>query len=165
MQKNVETKGKCRPNQTKFSFGGTSAIITILGLIIGLDSTANPKVAIIGGILVIALADNISDSLGIHIFQESECVDKKEVWLSTLTNFLTRLFVSFSFVALVALLPMTLAVPCSIIWGMGLLAAISYAIARGRGLNPYPAILEHFSIAIAVIIASEFAGKWLIKRF
>ena len=165
MQKNVETKGKCRPNQTKFSFGGTSAIITILGLIIGLDSTANPKVVIISGILVIALADNISDSLGIHIFQESECVDKKEVWLSTLTNFLTRLFVSFSFVALVALLPMTLAVPCSIIWGMGLLAAISYAIARGRGLNPYPAILEHFSIAIAVIIASEFAGKWLIKRF
>ncbi len=165
MQKNVETKGKCRPNQTKFSFGGTSAIITILGLIIGLDGTANPKVVIISGILVIALADNISDSLGIHIFQESECVDKKEVWLSTVTNFFTRLFVSLSFVALVAFLPLNLAVPCSVIWGMGLLAAISYSIARGRGLNPYQSILEHFSIAIVVIIASEFVGKWLMKKF
>jgi VIT1/CCC1 family predicted Fe2+/Mn2+ transporter len=165
MSKTVDTKEKCRLNQTKFSFGGTSAIVTILGLIIGLDGTANPKVAIIGGILVIALADNISDSLGIHIFQESECVDKKEVWLSTFTNFFTRLFVSLSFVALIALLPLNLAVPCSVIWGMGLLAAISYTIAKGRGLNPYPAILEHFSIAIAVIIASEFVGKWLINRF
>ena len=165
MPKPVETKERCRPNQTKFSFGGTSAIITILGLIIGLDSTVNPKVAIIGGILVIALADNISDSLGIHIFQESECVDKKEVWLSTITNFLTRFFVSLSFVALIVLLPLSVAVPCSIIWGMGLLATISYSIAKGRGLNPYPAILEHFSIAIAVIIASEFVGKWLIGKF
>ena len=158
-------KEKFRSKQTKFSFGATSAVITNLGIIIGLNTLAHPKLSIIGGILVVALADNISDSVGIHIYQESECLGIKEVWLSTLTNFLTRLFVSLTLIFLVAVLPIGLAVPCSIVWGLALLSIMSYTIARDRGVNPYLAILEHIGIAILVIIASNFAGKWAIKRF
>ncbi len=72
---------------TRVSFGSTSAIITNLGLMAGLHSGPHAKGSIIGGILIIAFADNISDSFGIHIFSESEKTDKKEVWTSTLMNF------------------------------------------------------------------------------
>ena len=94
-------KNKYRLYQTKFSFGATSAIITSLGLIAGLDSLSHPKSGIIGGILVIALADNVSDSVGIHIYQESECIPDKEVWFSTFSNFFTRILVSSTFIVLV----------------------------------------------------------------
>ena len=158
-------KGQHRLYQTKFSFGATSAIITSLGLIIGLDSLAHPKLSIVGGILVIAIADNISDSVGIHIYQESECITDREVWFSTLSNFFTRVLVSLTFIILVLALPIKLAVSCSIVWGLLLLALMSYTIAKGRGVNPYKAIFEHISIATLVIIASSFVGKFLIAKF
>jgi hypothetical protein len=56
---------------TRFSFGATSAIITNLGLIVGFDSLSNPKSSIIRSMLVIGIADNISDTLGMHVYQES----------------------------------------------------------------------------------------------
>jgi VIT1/CCC1 family predicted Fe2+/Mn2+ transporter len=158
-------KKNSRPYQTKFSFGATSAIITNLGLIVGLDTLVRPQLAIISGILIIALADNIADSFGIHIYQESEYLGKKEVWFSTLTNFFTRVFVSLTFIILVIALPLGIAVPCSILWGLVLLAIMSYTIARDRGVNPYLAIFEHISIALVVIIASNFAGKFLLLKF
>ena len=96
--KNSDINAVARPYQTKVSFGVTSAVITSLALITGLDSVAHPKSSIIGSILVIALADNLSDSMGIHLYLESEHVAGKEVWLATLTNYLARLGVSLSFV-------------------------------------------------------------------
>jgi len=158
-------KNKCRLYQTKFSFGASSAIITILGLITGLDTLAHPKLSIIGGILIIAVADNISDSLGIHIYQESECLEPKEIWISTFTNFLSRLFVSLTFILLIAFLPMDIAVISSIAWGLILLGVMSYTIAKGEEASPHRAVLEHIAIAVAVIAISSFAGKFIISRF
>ena len=160
-----DLQDKHRLKQTRFSFGATSAIITNLGIIAGLDTLAHPKLSIIAGILAIALADNIADSFGIHIYQESECIDNKEVWLSTLSNFLTRIFVSLTFIILVAVLPINLAVPCSICWGLALLTMMSYIIAKDRKVNPYSAIFEHIIIAIFVITLSHFMGNYLISKF
>ena len=55
-----------------FSFGLTSGIITTLGLMIGLNSSTNSSIVVIGGILTIAIADSLSDAIGIHIAEESE---------------------------------------------------------------------------------------------
>ncbi len=158
-------KDQRRLYQTKFSFGATAAIITNLALISGLDTLAHPKWSILGGILIIAVADNISDSVAVHIYQESEGINEGEAWLSTVTNFLARAFISATFIILVAVLPITLAVSCSVIWGLALLAIMSYMIARGRKVNPFLAILEHMSIAITVIVASHAVGRWIIGRF
>jgi len=158
-------KNHCRRYQTKFSFGATSGIITNLGIITGLDTLAHPKLSIIAGMLVVALADNIADSFGIHIYQESECIDNKEIWFSTLSNFATRLFVSLTFIVLVAALPINLAVPCSIIWGLALLAIMSYTIAKNRKVSPYSAIFEHILIAAIVITLSHFMGRYIIGKF
>jgi VIT1/CCC1 family predicted Fe2+/Mn2+ transporter len=154
-----------RPRQTRFSFGATSAIITNLGIITGLDTLTNPKMSIIGALLVIAVADNLSDSFGIHFYQESEHVHKREVWLSTLTNFFTRLLVSSTFVALIAILPVKLAVVCSIIWGLLVLAVITYLVAKQAKTNPYSAVLVHLAIAVLVVAAGHIVGGLVIGRF
>lgn len=154
----------CRLYETRFSFGATAAIITNLGLIAGLRTGEYAKLSIIGGMLVIALADNISDSVGIHIYQEAECIATKEVWLSTMSNFLTRLLVSMTFISLIAFLPLNIAVVLSILLGLFLLSVMSYMIAKDRKINPYLAIFEHVGIAILVIILSSFAGKMIISK-
>ena len=156
-------KKHARLYQTKFSFGASSALITNLGLIMGLDSGPNAKFSIIAGILVIAIADNISDSFGIHMYQESECIERSEVWLSTATNFLTRVIVSAIFVLFILFLPMRLAVIVSVTYGLLLLAFMSYLIAKDEETNPYLAISEHLAIALFVILLSEFVGRWLAR--
>ena len=156
---------KARGWQTRFSFGSTSAIITNLALMAGLHSEANAKINIMGGILVIAIADNISDSFGIHIYQESENIETREVWISTIFNFISRILVSLNFVALILLLPLNAAIISSIIWGLLLLAAVSYMIAKNEAGNPYLAILTHILIAVVVIFLSNLIGDLLVSRF
>jgi len=150
---------------TKFSFGATSAIITCLAFIIGLGKSVNPKLTIIGSLLVIAIADNISDSLGIHIYQESDLKKSEVIRVSTFFNFITRFFVIFIFILFVLFLPLLYASILSIIWGISLLIVLSYYIAREQKVNPYKAIIEHVTIAVVVIIVSNYLSEWILNVF
>ena len=147
----------------RFVFGGTSAIITILALIVGLDASANARVNIIVSILLIAVADNISDCLGIHIYQEAEGLTAKELLVSFLTNFTTRFCISVLFVLLVLILPLRWAVISSLILGFFLLSSISCLIARDKGANPYSTVGTHIVVAAAVILASHILGTWIAR--
>ncbi|TRZ52795.1 hypothetical protein D4R99_02065 [bacterium] len=149
---------------TKFSFGGTSAIITNLALIIGLNMTVNAKINIISGLLIVALADNISDTLGIHIYQESEGIRPINIWISTLTNFFSRLLVSLGFIFIIAILPLNLATIISLIYGLLIMSAISYIIAINKKINPFMSVFEHIFITIVVILLSKYVGGF-IKNF
>jgi VIT1/CCC1 family predicted Fe2+/Mn2+ transporter len=150
--------------KNKFLFGSTSAIITNLALVVGLEPSINAKLNIVASILVIAIADNISDTLGIHIYQEAEGLKEKEVWLYSLTNFITRFLVSMIFILLVLLLPLRLAVISSIIFGLLILTIISYTIALHKKMNPYKAIIGHIIIALLTLLLSNFLGKWVVNK-
>jgi len=63
--------------KTGLSFGLTSAIITTLGLMVGLHSGTHSRLAVIGGVLTIAIADAFSDAMGIHISEEAENVHRR----------------------------------------------------------------------------------------
>jgi len=152
-------------NLTKFSFGATSAIITSLAFIISLSKSVNPKLSIIGSLFVIAVADNISDSLGIHIYQESDLKKSSVVRVSTFTNFFTRFLVILVFILLVIILPIEYAIIFSIVWGISLLIVLSYFIAKMQKINPYVAIFQHVAIAVLVIIISNFLSQWIINFF
>ncbi|HUL46659.1 MAG TPA: hypothetical protein VLV25_06145 [Steroidobacteraceae bacterium] len=82
------------------SFGGPAAIVTSTGVIVGLRTATMGKAAIAGGLLILALADNLTDSLGLHIYQESVKPPPREAFLTTVANFVTRLLLASSFVAL-----------------------------------------------------------------
>jgi len=149
-----------------FSFGLTSGIITTLGLMVGLNAGTHSQLAVIGGILTIAIADAFSDSLGVHVSQESENQhSNKEVWESTIATFVAKLFFALTFLVPVLLLPLQEAVIASIGYGLVLIALLSFFIARPEKTKPWKAIAEHLGIAIAVIIATNFVGIWIAGIF
>ena len=91
------------------SFGLTSSVITTLGLIIGLDSASHLKSVVIGGILTIAVADSLSDALAMHISEESENHHtRKEIWISTVTTFLSKFLFASIFIIPVIIFPLDL---------------------------------------------------------
>src|SRR5512137_1938521 len=101
-----------------YIFGSSAAIITDVSLIVGLGSARTGKEPILAGLLTIAVADNISDSLGIHMYKESEGYGAKLSLVSTVLNFLSRLLTSFTFILIVLLLPMEQAVIVGLVWGL-----------------------------------------------
>ncbi len=151
--------------KNKFLFGSTAAIITNMGLIVGLFSSPNARVNIIGSILIIAIADNISDTLGIHIYQEAEGLKAKEVWLSSFTNFISRFIVSLLFILLILALPLKTAVVCCLILGLLIISFTSYFIAVHKGKNPYLSVFEHIGVAVIVVILSRVLGNFIISQF
>lgn len=146
---------------SRFSFGGTAAIVTSMALIVGLNAATATKATIISGLLVVALADNLTDSLSIHIYQESERLEERNAFITTLTNFTTRLVLSISFMLLVLLLPITHAIIVSVIWGFSLLIALTYMLARERNVSVASEVFKHVAVALMVIIASQSIGAWI----
>jgi VIT1/CCC1 family predicted Fe2+/Mn2+ transporter len=145
-----------------FGFGLTSGIITTLGLIVGLHSSTHSAFVVIGGILVIAIADAMSDSLGIHISEESENKHtSREIWESTISTFLSKLVFAMTFIIPVLLLPLSTAIIVSVIWGLSLIALFSYFMANREKIKPYKVVLEHLAIAVFVIIVTHNVGDWI----
>jgi VIT1/CCC1 family predicted Fe2+/Mn2+ transporter len=146
-------------NLSKYSFGATAAISTSLAIIAGLDAFSNAKMGIIGALLVIGLADNISDSLGIHIYQESQCTSpKSDSAIHTVTNFMTRLVLTMVFIGIVYFVPIGYAAVVAGVFGLATLSALSYFIALHQKVNPYKAIFQHVSITVIILFVSHFAG-------
>lgn len=142
------------------SFGVTSGIITTLGLIVGLNSGIGLKMAIIGGILTIAVADAFSDALGIHISEESSRINsKKSIWQATIATFLTKIIVATTFIIPFIFLNLKNSVIVSIIWGFLLLTIFNYLLAKEKEEKPLWIILEHLLIAFIVILISNYVGR------
>jgi len=99
----------------KISYGATSAVLTGMALVTGLDAANSRRLTIIASLLIFAVADNLSDSLSIHIYQESERLDYRAAFRATLANFATRFGLSLSFVLIVILVPRTVAVIAAIV--------------------------------------------------
>lgn len=150
---------------TKISFGGASSIITSLALITSFDVSERAKVGVTGSLLVIALADNVSDTLGIHIYQEGEDRKIRDIWSSSLTNFLTRLLVTVVFIFFVLAFSPSKAIVFSVLYGLVVLTIISYLIAKKRNISLFHAIFEHLAIAILVIAISKNLGSFLVSLF
>jgi len=149
-------------HRTGVTFGFTSAIITTLGLMIGLHSGTNSKLAVLGGILTIAIADAFSDALGIHLSEESERVHNlREIWESTISTFLAKLSFALTFIIPVIYLDLQLAMIVSVIWGLLALSFLSYVIAKSNRERTLSVIGEHLLIAIIVIITTHFVGEWI----
>ena len=145
-----------RNRVSDFSFGSVSAVITCLALITSFDTKGTSKLGVIGSLCIIALADNISDTLGIHIYQEGEYASFRKVWRSTISNFLARLCVIAVFILIVFILPPVVAIICSVLYGFFVLTMISYLVAKKRHIPPTSVIIEHLLIATTVLVVSKY---------
>ena len=148
--------------RTGISFGLTSAVITTLGLMVGLHSGTHSKVVVLAGILTIAIADAFSDALGIHVSVEADITHTtKQIWGATVVTFLTKFLVAMTFVVPVLLLSLSTAIVVNLIWGMSILSVLSYIIAKSQGEPAWKIVGEHLLIAIVVISITHWLGDWI----
>jgi VIT1/CCC1 family predicted Fe2+/Mn2+ transporter len=148
------------------TFGLTTSVITSLGLIAGLYAATASRLAVVSGIAVMAVADGLSDAVSLHTVEEAELDGEgrprhthAEVWMTTVFTFLAVALFSLSFVVPVLLFPLGAAIGAAIAWGLLLLAALNYYVARARGESPLRAIAEHVLLALGVVVASHYVGR------
>lgn len=152
--------------RTGLFFGATSGVITTIGLITGLNAGTHSVAAVLGGIFVIAVADAMSDALGIHLAEEANPnATSKHVWAATISTFLNKFIFALSFAVPLLLLPLTQAVLASVVWGMLVIVVLSYFLARAQQASPAAIIAEHLGIAVLVVVLSHMIGVWVGNTF
>lgn len=143
------------------AFGLTSGIITTLGLIIGLNSaTGGSRLAIIAAIFSIAIADSLSDAIGIQLSEESRLDEKdKPAGIIALFTFIGKFIFSLIFVLPMLFLTIKSAIIVSIILGILLISLETAFIAMREKKPIFKQILNHVSLTLAVIILSYIVGQ------
>lgn len=149
-----------------FGFGITSGVITTLGVIAGLHSGTQSKLAVLVGILVLAVADALSDAIGIHISEEAENQHTtRELWQSAFFTFASKLCVALSFIIPLQLFELYTAILASVIWGVLLISVFSYLMAKSQKQNPAKVIAEHTTITLAVVVLAHYIGEFVHELF
>jgi len=152
--------------RTGLFFGATSGVITTIGLITGLNAGTHSMAAVIGGMFVIAVADSMSDALGIHLAEESNPnATTHHIWSATISTFLNKFIFAISFAVPLLLLPLDQAVVASLLWGMLVIVVLSYFLARAQNASPILIVAEHLGIAILVVVLSHLIGAWVARTF
>ena len=148
------------------SFGLTSGVITTLGLLVGLSAGTSSRLAVVGGVFTIAVADSLSDALGIHVAEESEGVhSQREVWTATIATFVSKLLMALTFAIPVLVLDLDTAVIVSVVWGAAALSLLSWNLAQTQGVKARPIVTEHLAVAALVITVAHLLGRWISSSF
>ncbi len=151
---------------TGLTFGTTSGVITTLGLMVGLHAGTESRLVVIGAIVTIAIADALSDGLGIHISEEGEGIHTEgQIWTATIVTVLTKFLMAMTFLIPVLLFTLTMAIWVSIGWGAIVLTALSYRLASRQKKSRIAVIAEHLLVAALVIVITHSVGDWVAVRF
>jgi len=160
-----------QPLTEGISFGMTTSVITALGMMTGLYSATSSKLAVVAGIVIMAIADGLSDAVSLHTVKETEIkkgqarFTPKEVWLTTLFTFLAVACFTLTFTIPVMLLPLKTAILVSMAWGAILIISLNFYIAKLRKENPIKQLTEHLLLTAFVIVISYFIGNWIAWAF
>jgi len=137
----------------------TSAIISGIAAVGALFANPQAKSLVIPSLLIFAIADNIADSFGMHMYQDAELLKDEQVWVGTIFNYCARLIISLIFIGILLLFSPILASILCIVVGLILLTLISYLIAQRRKSNPWLMIGEHVGLALVVLVLSTVVGS------
>jgi len=132
-----------------------------MALIAGLEAANAGKGAMLSALLIAAVADNLTDSLSVHMYQESERMEQKEVFRGTFSNLATRFIVCLSFVVIVGVFRGRAAAVAGIAWGMSLLAVLTYILAQHRRVSVISELGKHLAAALVIIVVSQAIGRWI----
>ena len=147
-------------------FGLTSGVITTLGIIVGLHAGTHSKLAVLAGMIVLAVADALSDAIGIHISEEAEGEHAtKEIWEATLFTFSSKLAFSLTFVPLIVFIEISTAILASVVWGLFLIVIVSFYTAKLQNKNINRTIAEHLLVTILVIFLAHYLGDIIYGFF
>ena len=142
------------------AFGISSAVLTTLGMIVGLNSATSSRLAVISGIAAVAVADSLSDSLGMYAQKNSERgASKRTAFKHAFGAFFGKLIFALTFLLIFIIFPFASAMYISIAWGLLLIMFVNIQIAFIHEESVFKNVIKNIFIAIAVIIASYLAGK------
>ena len=142
------------------SFGVMDAVVTVLGVMIGLSVTNNKLVLLIG-ILTAGAADSFANAAGMHVSQETEMHHgKREVFKSTIYCFFATLITVLILSTPVVLFPLAYSIYVSIGIGLLLLVGLGYFVSKiNSKFNPYKLSLEYLVIGISVGAVCYVIGR------
>lgn len=148
-------------------FGLTSGAITTLGIIVGLHAGTHSRLAVLAGMMVLAIADALSDAVGIHISEEAEGEHgTREIWEATLFTFSSKFVFTLTFVPLIIFIEeISTAILASVIWGLFLIFSVSFYTAKLQNKNVYRTIAEHLLVTIMVILFAHYLGDLVYGFF
>ncbi|MHA1291516.1 MAG: CYTH domain-containing protein [Promethearchaeota archaeon] len=142
----------------KMAFGISSAGLTVLGLIIGVNAALASKIAIIAAIACIAVADSMADAFGIYSQTKSEGMSSKKAFANSINNFVGKLIFASSFMIPFFFFNITQAIIIDLIWGFSLLIFVNFQIAIIQDENKLKSIIKNVVIAVFVLLAAFFIG-------
>ena len=143
------------------AFGISSAGLTVLGLIIGVNAALASRIAIIVSIACIAFADSMADAIGIYTQDRSEGTSSKKAFTGALNNFFGKLFFALSFIIPFFFFSIITAIIIDIIWGFILLVFVNIIIAIIQEESKTKTVLKNLVIATIVLILSYLIGTTL----
>ncbi|MBN2016186.1 hypothetical protein JW766_05120 [Candidatus Dojkabacteria bacterium] len=144
------------------NFGLTSGVMTCLGLMVGINAGVQSKVLVIGSVLTVAVADSLSDALGMHISEEAENIKPgKELWSATLVTFITKFSMGITFLFPLLILELSVAIIVNVVWGFLVILVLSYRISKDQKRRSMSVIFEHLAIAILVLVIAQLIGSWI----
>ena len=157
MKKRFRLDGSVRKG---LSYGVVSGVVTTLGLMIGLIGSGASKNTAIAGVLTIAFADALSDSLGMHVSEESNKKSSaRQIWRTTFATAFGKMFLGISLALPIIIFPLNVGVIVDVIYGAVALILISYFIAKKNGEKIQNVLFEHLLIGFVVIAGSLMIGK------
>ena len=152
--------------KTGLSFTLGSGIITSLATIVGLYSSTHSKLAIVGGLLAIAIGDSLSDALGIHFSEEAEAKHTpKEIWQATFSTAFFKFFFASIFLIPILIFNFPLAIYACLFLGFFILFVFSFYLAKAQKLKPKNVIFEHLFFASIAVFFCYFLGNLISKVF
>ncbi len=143
-------------------FGVTSGVVTTVGLLMGLAASTQAIIPVVSGILIIAVADSLSDSFGIYVEEESTNGNSlAQIKEAAYATFVAKFFVAISFISFFIFFPLKLAVFISVIWGLTLSGIFSLYLAGIKGKKRIPFALTHVALTLFVILLSHYIGTFI----
>ena len=153
-------------NFGKYSFGISGAVLTTLGVTMGLVSTTSSVKVIIGGIISIAAADSMADAMGMYATKKAERGVSNKTAINCAKNvFLSKVFFTLSFAIPYLLFPLGTAMIVAIIWGLILISFMNIIIAFMQEEHLGKAVLKYVTITGIVLTLSRIVGKLVDAYF
>lgn len=143
------------------AFGISSAGLTVLGLIIGVNAALASKIAIIVSIACIAFADSMADAIGIYTQDRSEGTSSKKAFACALNNFFGKLCFASSFMIPFFMVDIITAIIIDLIWGFALLIFVNIIIATIQGESKKKIVIKNTVVAAIVLMLSYVIGTSL----
>lgn len=136
------------------------AVVTVLGVMIGL-SVINNKLVLLIGILTAGVADSFANAAGMHVSQETEMHHgKREVFKSTIYCFFATLITVLVLSIPVLLLPLAYSIYISVGIGLMLLVGLGYFVSKvNNKFKPYKLAVEYLIIGISVGAVCYIIGR------